>query len=407
MPSIILSDNGVSSGSAGIKTSGSNDGTLALQTTTAAGTATTAQTIGTDQVTTFAQAANLPNTFGFKNRLINGAMVFDQRNSGASSSVTNGFYYLDRFCAYSSTASDYTIGQNLNSVTPPVGFQKYLGIQSAIATSPGSGDYHFIAQQIEASNLSDLAWGSANAATVSLSFWVRSSLTGTMGGAVTNAASNRSYPFSYTIGSANTWEYKTIVIPGDQSGTWVLSGTTSSMYVRFAFGTGSTRSGTANTWASANYDGPTGATAVTATSGATWYVTGIQLEKGVAATSFDFRSYGQELALCQRYYQQIVSGAGAVMGPASYFSSTRADGVMPLAVSMRTTPSFSITTGSNYYRAYIAGNSYNSTSVSFNGCSSNFTMLLFYNSSMSGLANGAGWWESLSASANIGVTAEL
>jgi hypothetical protein len=240
----------------------------------------------------------------FKNRIINGAMTFNQRGAASSNSVVNGTFYVDRFLSYSSTAYDYLIGQNLNSITPPAGFVNYLGVQSAISTSPGSGDYHFTAQLIEGNNVADLSWGSANAKAITVSFWVRSSLTGTFGGAINNSASNRSYPFSYTISSANTWEQKSVTIPGDTTGTWLTTNGIG-MYVRFTYGSGSTRSGTVNTWAAANYDGPTGATAVTATNGATWYITGLQVEVGSTATSFDYRPYGTELALCQRYFQSF------------------------------------------------------------------------------------------------------
>ena len=259
------------------------------------------------------------NASSFKNRIINGGMVIDQRNAGASSSVVNGTYYLDRFACYTSTASDYTVGQNLNSATPPAGFQKYMGFQSAIATSPAASDYHFFAQQIEANNISDIQFGSAGAKSLTLSFWVRSSLTGTFGGAITNNNSTRSYPFSFTIDSANTWEQKSVTIPGDTSGTWSLSGTGSGMFVRFMLGSGSNRTGTVNTWASANYDGPTGCTALTATSGATYYITGVQLEVGTVATSFDFRSYGTEYQLCQRYFEKSIAdgtAANATTNPA-------------------------------------------------------------------------------------------
>jgi hypothetical protein len=218
MPATILSDNGVSSGSAGIKTTGSNDGQLALQTTTAGGTATTAVTIGTDQSVTFAQAANLPNTFGFKNRIINGGMVIDQRNAGASVTFDNGVYPVDRFRSNASQTGKATAQQNAGSVTPPSGFSNYLGITSSSAYSVSSSDYFTIQHNIEGLNVSDLGWGAAGAQTVTLSFWVRSSLTGTFGGALSNSAFNRSYPFSFTISAANTWEQKSVTIAGDTSG---------------------------------------------------------------------------------------------------------------------------------------------------------------------------------------------
>ena len=243
---------------------------------------------------------------GFKNRIINGAMMIDQRNAGASVTPVSGQYTLDRWSSELSQNSKFTVQQNASSVTPPVGFTKYIGVTSSSAYSSGASDYFDICQRIEGQNISDLAWGTANAATVTLSFWVRSSLTGTFSGAVQNSGASRSYPFPYTISSANTWEYKTVTIPGDTSGTWL---TTNGMGIQLCFdlGSGTSLKGTANTWAGTWYIGTTGSTSLVGTSGATLYITGVQLEKGSTATSFDYRPYGTELALCQRYYQKTYS----------------------------------------------------------------------------------------------------
>ena len=153
--------------------------------------------------------------FGFKNRIINGAMVIDQRNAGASvTATTSNLYTLDRWQSVASQSSKYTIQQNAASVTPPAGFINYLGVTSSSAYSVLAGDYFSIQQTVEGLNIADLAWGTANAATVTLSFWVRSSLTGTFGGVLKNNGGTRSYPFSYTVTAANTWELETITIPG-------------------------------------------------------------------------------------------------------------------------------------------------------------------------------------------------
>ena len=411
MPSIILSDNGVSSGSAGLKTTAASDGALALQTTTAGGTATTAVTIGTDQSVTFAQAANLPNTFGFKNRLINGGMAIDQRNAGASVTITNiaaGTYTLDRWQVYGSVTSKFSVQQNAGSVTPPAGFTNYLGTTSLSSYSVGAGEYYYLAQAVEGFNVADFGWGSANAQTVTLSFWVRSSLTGTFSGSVTNSATNRSYPFSYTVSAANTWEQKSVTIPGDTTGTW-LTNNGIGAYLFFNLGSGSNVLGTANAWTGSVRVGVTGSQSIIATNGATFYITGVQLEKGSTATSFDYRPYGTELALCQRYYQQLVKGASTnLLGTATWFSAIRADGITFLPVSMRASPSFSVVTGASYYRVYLAGNSYNCSTVSFNGASSDFSKVLYYNNTdFSGMTNGSGWWEGQNASSSIGLSAEL
>jgi hypothetical protein len=241
----------------------------------------------------------------FKNRIINGAMVIDQRNAGASlTATTASLYSVDRWQTVVSVSSKYTVQQNAASVTPPTGFTNYLGITSSAATTVGATDFYIIQQSIEGYNIADLNWGSASAQTVTLSFWVRSSLTGSFGVVLQNGNNNRSYPILYTISSANTWEYKTITIAGDTSGTW---GTTNGngVQIRFGLGVGSTNSGTSGAWTgTSNIYGVTGATNVVGTNGATFYITGVQLEKGSTATSFDYRSYGTELALCQRYYEK-------------------------------------------------------------------------------------------------------
>jgi hypothetical protein len=272
-------------------------------------------------------------------------MVIDQRNAGASVTPTSGQYTLDRWVFQLTQASKFTAQQNAGSVTPPVGFSNYLGITSSSAYSVLTGDTFLVDQRIEGFNTADLAWGTASAATVTLSFWVRSSLTGTFGGALANSASNRSYPFSYTISSTNTWEKETITIAGDTSGTWVGSTNGIGLIVRFGLGSGSTFTSTAGAWAAGNFVQPTGSVSVVGTNGATFYITGVQLEKGSTATSFDYRPYGTELQLAQRYYWK--NKAGAVFTYlATAVMQTSSTGTMfgKLPVSMRANPSVAINT---------------------------------------------------------------
>jgi hypothetical protein len=232
-------------------------------------------------------------------------MRIDQRNAGASVTPPNGAFGLDRWQFNMFTNSGkFSAQQNAGSVTPPAGFTNYNGITSLSAYSIASGDIYAISQTIEGFNTADLGFGTANAKTVTISFWVRSSLTGTFGGSLRNNDGNRSYPFSYTISAANTWEYETITIPGDTTGTWL---TTNGIGIRltFSLGVGSTYSGTAGAWAAGAFVSPTGATSVVGTSGATFYITGVQLEVGSVATPFERRPYSTELSLCQRYYQVV------------------------------------------------------------------------------------------------------
>jgi hypothetical protein len=280
--------------------------------------------------------------YGFKSRIINGGMTIDQRNAGASVTPSNS-YTLDRWTTFTTQASKFTIQQNAGSLSAanrPTGFINYLGATSSSAFSVGAGDYFSVNQFIEGLNVADFNWGTANAQTITISFWVRSSLTGTFGGAITNDGYTRSYPFTYTISSANTWEQKTITVAGDQSGTWL---TTNGVGLRLVFGlgVGSTYSGTAGAWAGTFYASATGATSVVGTNGATFYITGVQLEKGSTATSFDYRPYGAELALCQRYYQRIQGDATAQRSVANgVVGSTTAifRALYPMKVSMRAAP---------------------------------------------------------------------
>ena len=279
-------------------------GALVLQTNNG----TTALTLDTSQNATFAGYANLPNTFGFKNRIINGAMVIDQRNAGASVSATSGVYTLDRWNVQNNSgAARFNVQQNVNSVTPPAGYKYYLGITSTAAYSVAATDVIGIQQFIEGYNIADLGWGASGAATITFSFWVRSSLTGTFGGnIIEGAAGTAFYPFTYTISAANTWEQKTVTITGPTIGTW-NSTNGRGPQVLFCLGIGSTYTGTANAWTSSAVYGPTGGTNFVATNAATFYVTGVQLEKGSTATSFDYRSIGTEFDLCQRYFEMSYS----------------------------------------------------------------------------------------------------
>jgi hypothetical protein len=281
--------------------------------------------------------------FGFKNRLINGQMTIDQRNAGASVTPNNS-YTLDRWQALNSQTSKYTVQRDAGAVTPPVGFIDYLGCTSSSSYTLGADDYFVIRQGIEGLNMADLGWGTANASTVTLSFWVRSSLTGTFGGSIANNGETRSYPFSYTISAANTWEQKSVTIAGDTTGTW-LTTTGAGAFLAFSIGTGTTYSGTAGAWVGSFELSATGATSVVGTSGATFYITGVQLEKGSTATSFDYRPYGTELALCQRYYWRATSGDSFTQFAVGFVTTSTGFSVMTqLPVQMRATPTMNFST---------------------------------------------------------------
>jgi hypothetical protein len=276
-------------------------------------------------------------------------MVIDQRNAGASVTVTTTTNYtLDRWKTEVNQSSKFSVQQNAGSVTPPAGFANYLGATSLSAYSVGSGDYFWLEQFTEGFNTFDFNWGTANASTVTLSFWVRSSLTGTFGGSLTNNSVSRCFPFSYTISTANTWEQKSITIVGDTSGTWVGATNGNSIRLHFSLGTGSSMVGGTSAWGSTDYRGGlAGSQSVVGTNGATFYITGVQLEKGSTATSFDYRPYGTELALCQRYYYQTVQATGINTAVGSGFadSTTSAIGTINFPVTMRTNPTALVQNG--------------------------------------------------------------
>lgn len=284
---------------------------------------------------------------GFRNRIINGDMRIDQRNAGASVTLPAAIvtYVLDRWAHFEDTDGVATVQRSTNA---PAGFTNSLLVTTTTADASLAATQRLTAAQvIEGFNAADLAWGSASAVSVTLSFWVRSSLTGTFGGAVKNGANNRSYPFTYTISSANTWEKKTITVPGDTTGTWPTDNSPS-IAINFGLGVGTTYSGTAGSWQAADFNSTTGAVSVIGTLNATWQITGVQLEKGPVATDFDFRSYGQELALCQRYFTKIIWSRDEwawANNSVSDFRGTHYD----FPVEMRANPTFTVTQGWNLY----------------------------------------------------------
>jgi hypothetical protein len=291
------------------------------------------------------------NNQTMRNRIINGNMVISQRLGTSSVTPTTLYsqYTLDRWTFNGSQASKASVQQDAGGVTPPAGFTDYLGITSLSAYSVLSNDFFGILQHIEGFNTADLAFGTASAQPVTLSFWVRSSLTGTFGGNLANSANNRNYVFSYTISAANTWEYKTITVPGDTTGTWLTTNGIG-LQVVFSIGSGSNFTAAPGSWSASATYAPTGQTSIVGTNGATFYITGVQLEEGTAASPFETRLYGTELALCQRYYQ-VWRSEQACCGRINGTSQVAVIGV-PLSTAMRTTPTFS----SGNYNVWQGGN---------------------------------------------------
>lgn len=266
---------------------------------------------------------------GFRNRIINGNMAIDQRNAGAAVTVNAAsiFFGPDRFAGYGqATDGVFTVQQ---STTAPTGFtNSFLATVTTADASVGASQIYGIRHSIEGFNVADLGWGAAGAQPITISFWVRSSVTGTYGGSVRNEGANRSYPFTYSISSAGTFEYKTVTILGDTTGTWG-KGNASGIDLWLGLGVGATFTAAAGAWAAGNFLSANGSTNLISTNAATFYITGVQLEKGLVSTPFEVRSYGTELALCQRYYEasgvyQTVAIAASTIMPAYFTVAKRA-----------------------------------------------------------------------------------
>jgi hypothetical protein len=303
---------------------------------------------------------------GMRNRIINGAMNIDQRRSGSSLSITdttNGHYTLDRWLCGATSASKYSVQQNAGSVTPPTGFSRYLGITSSSAYSVVSSDIFSVQQRFEGFNVADLAWGTANAQPVTISFWVRSSITGLYGGSLRSGGFDRASPFSYTINSANTWEYKTITITGCTDGSWDTS-TNNGGGLLFSIAAGATYQASTGIWNTGSGLAPTGQTNLLGTNGATWYITGVQLEKGSAASPFEYRQHGQELALCQRYfisYGQTTGYERFGVGVCNGTTTTSISTFLPVQMRAQPTLTFS---SAGHFGVYDGGNVYAVTAIS-------------------------------------------
>jgi hypothetical protein len=341
---------------------------------------------------------------GFRNRIINGDMRIDQRNAGAAV-TTSASYPVDRFSVVNTTDGAFSAQQDSSA---PAGFINSVKITTTTAdgTLTTTQNLNFN-QRIEGTNVADLGFGSANAKTVTLSFWVRSSLTGTFGGALRNDGANRSYPFTYSISVADTWEQKSVTIAGDTTGTW-LTTTGIGLIVFFGLGAGPDRSGTAGAWAASDLRSATGAVSVIGTLNATWYITGAQLEVGSVATPFERRPYGTELSLCQRYYWKITGGTAVPFGSGFNSSTTQNQIVTFFPVEMRTAPSALEQSGTaSHYRIRHAATD---TTVSVVPAFQNASNWLTWTEATvaSGLTTGQGsFLRSNNASAYLAWSAEL
>ena len=271
--------------------------------------------------------AGSPGSSVGDNRIINGDMRIDQRQGGASGTAVG--YTIDRW-AYSATqTSKGTWQRNSGNSTA---FPYALSFSSSSAYTPVAGDSFQFYQAIEADMIGDFQWGLATAQPVTLSFSAASSLTGTFSGAIRNYANTRSYPFTFSLPTANVFTQIAITIPGDTAGTWVMQGNVGAMYLNFDLGSGATYRAPAGAWATGNFSGANGSINVVATNNGRFFVTGVKLEIGSAATPFNRQSLAKSMADCQRYYQVgtlLLSGQATAAGQ-SFSTSSMAPVVMRL-----------------------------------------------------------------------------
>jgi hypothetical protein len=366
---------------------------------------------GTNGITFPDTSRQYNSYYNFKNRIINGAMVINQRG-GTVTATPSGAYGVDRFKSFASGGGVFTSVQS--SVVPTgQGFKNSVLLTVTTADSSiAAADYYAFNQEIEGFNVADLGFGAASAQTVTLSFWVRSSVTGTYSVALYNSAGTRGYPATFAISAADTWTFVSLTVPGDTGGTW-LTDNSVGLIVRYDLGSGSNANGTANTW---NTSGTFAASRTSstanwiATSGATFYITGVQLEKGIVSTPFDFRPYGTELALCQRYYYRNAPGAAAkyLVTTAWANQTTTAFGIFQFPVTMRTSPSALEQTGTaGDYAVLLANTATTCSAVPTFGSASETNSLITFTVA-SGLTVGqAGTARTTGTAGYLGWSAEL
>jgi hypothetical protein len=327
---------------------------------------------------------NVSQVGGRRNLIINGAMTIDQRNEGSSVANINaaGSYIVDRWKSMSvntwgGSGAIFTMQQNMDSLTPPAGFKHYLGVlcQNGDSSLPSNAS-HDLSQMIEGHDSIRLAWGTSDAKDVTLSFWVRSNLTGTFGGSITNGTYSEYYVWSYTIDAANTWEYKTVTISGETSGAWQTSNNIG-LGVNFNLNAGSAVQSTPGVWTSGPDVGPTGQQQIGLTTNNVFYITGVQLEVGDTATPFEHRSYAEELSLCQRYFQRklIPQDYNDSLNNSSQYNS------FDLANTMRSNGTVSVRTQIRYWTGGTAAN----VTPTLYGSTNHILM------TATGLSSGRGW----------------
>ena len=319
------------------------------------------------------ELANLGNAYSDgalsnRNLIINGGMQVAQRGTSFTSPESNTFT-LDRWKYEESTANVVDVEQSSDA---PAGFERSIKVTTTTAAgSVGASDFAQLLYKIEGHDLSRLAYGTSDAKTSTLSFWVKSSVTGSFPFGLQNHDGSRVFPVTYTVNAANTWEYKTITIAGDTGGTWTTSNNTTGMRFTFFWISGSNFTGGVD---GGGWAATTGFADLTSTYtanldvvNATLQITGVQLEVGDTATPFEHRSYGDELARCKRYFERIGIPAGSSyqsFGVGHVHTSVTAVSVIPYEVEKRVNPTASYDTGSNFALLNAVGSAVACTAAS-------------------------------------------
>jgi hypothetical protein len=344
------------------------------------------------------------NPVVFRNRIINGDFKIDQRNNGASFTVSAAAaktYTLDRWWGWCQVGSKFSV-QRSTEVPVGQGFTNSMLVTSLSAYATPVGGYYGVGQYIEGYNIADMGFGTASATTATLSFWARSSLTGTFSVALENGSFNRSYIFNYTISSVNTWQYFTLPFRADTTGTW---DNTTGQGLRLWWDLGSndtTYASTAGSWLATDVFRTTGSVSLIGTNAATLYIAGAQLEKGSAATPFEFRPFATELALCQRYYTQWGPTTGSQRFGLGTNNGTITYLILNYLVTMRIPPT-AISVSSPSHFNILGGSA--PTSITIDNTSTTIgSVALNYASSV---GSGATLVYGASALAYIGLSSEL
>ena len=365
--------------------------------------------------------SHMASISGRKNLIINGGMQVWQRATAATAG-SDGYYTVDRWQIVENSSGALTSEKHTMSVAElnTTGHSSALKLVCTTAdTATSAADYVFLRTKLEGQNLQQLQYGTSNAKTITLSFWVKSNKTGVYVLALYKKDTTAyTIPISYTISSADTWEQKTITITPTMGSTSFITGSGGvidnnngeGLEINFTMRSGTNWHPTAdNTWG-------TSTSGLGLASQVNWmdstsnnfYLAGIQLEVGSTATDFEHRSYGEELALCQRYYYMHAKGSGKPIGIGFYYSGAYCAAQIHFPTTMRASPSIEDVVGTGYYSLSRAGGDDSFDGFANEAVSENGVQIYVNSGTVNASTNGdAGRLHTANASAQIAFTAEL